>query len=82
MYLSQKNKMAYEQIKLGADQGIMQITIHRPEQLNALNRATIQELNKALSLAEYDESVRVIMLTGSGEKAFVAGADIKEVAEF
>lgn len=74
--------MAYEQIKLGADQGILQITIHRPEQLNALNRATIQELNKALSLAEYDESVRVIMLTGSGEKAFVAGADIKEFADF
>jgi enoyl-CoA hydratase len=74
--------MAYEQIILHADQGILEITIHRPEQLNALNKSTIQELNKALSLAEYDETVRVIILTGAGEKAFVAGADIKEFADF
>ncbi|MFM7104274.1 MAG: enoyl-CoA hydratase/isomerase family protein [Flavobacteriales bacterium] len=74
--------MAYEQLSLKSEQGILEITIQRPEQLNALNKATIQELNKALSLAEYDESVRVIILTGAGEKAFVAGADIKEFADF
>ncbi len=74
--------MAYEQITLHSEQGILEITIQRPEQLNALNKATIQELNKALSLAEFDESVRVIIITGSGEKAFVAGADIKEFSDF
>ena len=58
------------------------ITINRPEQLNALNKATIQELHDALSDAEQDQNIRVVILTGSGEKAFVAGADIKEFASF
>lgn len=58
------------------------ITINRPDQLNALNRATIAELDKALNDAEADKSVRVVIITGSGAKAFVAGADIKEFADF
>ncbi len=58
------------------------ITINRPSQLNALNKETIQELNTALTAANDDKKVGVIILTGSGEKAFVAGADIKEFAHF
>lgn len=62
--------------------GIRTITIDRPEQLNALDRATIAELDQALTAAEADRTVRVLIITGSGEKAFVAGADIKEFAHF
>jgi len=58
------------------------ITINRPAQLNALNKETIEELNKAILSAESDPKVGVILLTGAGEKAFVAGADIKEFASF
>ena len=58
------------------------ITINRPAQLNALNKETIQELNTALTNANDDKTVGVVILTGSGEKAFVAGADIKEFADF
>ncbi len=58
------------------------ITINRPTQLNALNKETIQELNTALTNANEDKNVGVVILTGSGEKAFVAGADIKEFADF
>lgn len=61
---------------------IAEITINRPKQLNALNKETIGELHEALKAADADASVGVIILTGSGEKAFVAGADIKEFADF
>ena len=62
--------------------GIRTITINRPDQLNALNRDTIAELDQALTEAENDRGVRVLIITGSGPKAFVAGADIKEFAHF
>ena len=58
------------------------ITINRPSQLNALNSQTISELSQALTEAEKESGVKAIILTGSGEKAFVAGADIKEFASF
>jgi enoyl-CoA hydratase len=61
---------------------ILTITINRPSQLNALNKATIEELSAALKAAEADSTVGAIILTGAGEKAFVAGADIKEFADF
>jgi enoyl-CoA hydratase len=61
---------------------IATITINRPEKLNALNVATIQELHEAFSGLEKDNEIRVIILTGTGEKAFVAGADIAEFAHF
>lgn len=61
---------------------IKTITINRPSQLNALNSQTINELSEALKQAENDSTVKVVILTGSGEKAFVAGADIKEFASF
>ena len=62
--------------------GVAYLTINRPNQLNALNKATIEELNHAIIQADADTSVQCILLTGSGSKAFVAGADIKEFAHF
>jgi enoyl-CoA hydratase len=61
---------------------IQWITINRPNQLNALNKVTIEELHNAIVDANSNKTVRVIVLTGSGEKSFVAGADIKEFADF
>ncbi len=61
---------------------MMVITINRPSQLNALNKETIEELHQALHAADEDPNTGVIILTGSGEKSFVAGADIKEFADF
>ena len=58
------------------------ITINRPKQLNALNKETIEELSQAVQAADKDANTGVIILTGSGEKSFVAGADIKEFADF
>lgn len=58
------------------------VTINRPNQLNALNGDTIAALSKTMKDLEADESVRAIVLTGSGEKSFVAGADIKEFANY
>jgi len=74
--------MTYETLLISKEDRIQTITINRPNQLNALNKATIQELHDALKAANEDDSVRAIILTGAGEKAFVAGADIKEFASF
>jgi enoyl-CoA hydratase len=57
------------------------ITIDRPDKLNALNRETVLELNRAVELAARDVEARVLVLGGSGERAFVAGADIQEMSE-
>ncbi len=72
----------YENLLVEKKDRIAFITINRPNQLNALNKMTIAELHSALADANSDEGVRVIILTGSGEKSFVAGADIKEFADF
>lgn len=62
--------------------GVAKITINRPDKLNALNRETILELSETLDQLAADESVLVVIITGAGEKAFVAGADISEFAHF
>ncbi|MBP9178766.1 MAG: enoyl-CoA hydratase/isomerase family protein, partial [Flavobacteriales bacterium] len=66
--------MSYTNLLVADDGAIRVITINRPDQLNALNRDTINELDGALTEAEADKNVRVIIITGSGIKAFVAGA--------
>lgn len=58
------------------------VTVNRPEKLNAIDAPTIQELYDAIVSLKYDDSVRVIILTGAGDKAFVAGADIEGIAKF
>lgn len=74
--------MSYENILLEKENKITLITINRPESLNALNAKTIQEISSALDEISADASCRVIILTGSGQKSFVAGADIKEFSDF
>ena len=72
----------YQNILTEEKGGIRLITINRPKQLNALNKDTIAELHEALKAADVNRDIRVIILTGSGDKSFVAGADIKEFADF
>lgn len=62
--------------------GVLVVTINRPDKLNALNKQTIEELHETLVEAENQSDIRAIILTGSGQKAFVAGADIAEFANF
>jgi enoyl-CoA hydratase len=74
--------MNFENILSSTQNGITTITINRPSKLNALNKATIFELHEAFDAANKDADTKVIIVTGSGEKAFVAGADISEFANF
>ncbi|XMO87811.1 enoyl-CoA hydratase-related protein [Algibacter sp. AS12] len=74
--------MSYNNILSEENNGITTITINRPKKLNALNRETIQELHEAFNHADSDADTKVIIVTGSGEKAFVAGADISEFSDF
>lgn len=74
--------MNYENIISSSENGIATVTINRPTKLNALNKVTIQELHHCFNVLELNAEIKVIILTGSGEKAFVAGADISEFAHF
>lgn len=74
--------MNYNNVLSVTTNHITTITVNRPDKLNALNKETIKELSHAIGTAEEDERTRVIILTGAGEKAFVAGADIAEFANF
>lgn len=74
--------MSYTNLLITSANHIATITINRPAKLNALNKVTILELHDALAILENDAAIQVIIITGSGEKAFVAGADIAEFAHF
>lgn len=74
--------MNYNNLLVEQHNGITTIIINRPKKLNALNKATISELHNAFDAADKDVDTKVIIITGSGEKAFVAGADISEFADF
>lgn len=69
-----------ENVRSENKDGILYITIDRPKVLNALNAQTVEEIGQAFEAARDDASVKCIILTGGGEKAFVAGADINELA--
>src|SRR5208337_1932035 len=71
----------FQNLHLEAKNHIAYITIDRPKVLNALSMATMDELRQAFAAVKDDPEVRVVILTGAGEKAFVAGADINELAE-
>jgi enoyl-CoA hydratase len=73
--------MDFRNLLVADDGAIRTITLNRPEKLNALNRDTIRELRLAFDAAKEDAAVRVVVLTGAGGKAFVAGADISELAK-
>lgn len=72
--------MAYSTILFDVTDGIARITINRPDKLNALNATVMQELSAAVAQVETDDAIRGVLLTGAGPKAFVAGADISELA--
>ncbi len=74
--------MSYNNLLIEKKDSIGYIKINRPKQLNALNKETIEELHRAFKEMNENPSIRVIILTGEGEKAFVAGADIKEFMNF
>ena len=71
----------FENLQLANEDGILTITINRAEKLNALNIATIEELREAFQDIYDNPEVKSVILTGAGEKAFVAGADISEISE-
>ena len=72
--------MGYENIELSTADGVATLTFNRPKVMNALNSETLAELGHALDECHDSESVRGVILTGAGDKAFVAGADINELA--
>lgn len=72
--------MAFKNIKIEKKEGIATIKINRPQVLNALNKDTISELTSAVEELDADKTLKVVILTGEGDKAFIAGADIKQMA--
>jgi enoyl-CoA hydratase len=74
-----ESSMTYRNLEIGNRDAVRTITVNRPDKLNALNRDTLNELTLAFAQAAQDDAVRVVVLAGAGEKAFVAGADISEM---
>jgi enoyl-CoA hydratase len=75
----ERAEMAFRNLLVSDRGAVRQICINRPEKLNALNRETIAELHLAFDQARHDDAIRVVVMAGSGEKAFIAGADISEL---
>jgi enoyl-CoA hydratase len=73
--------MAYDNLLFEVSEQIARITFNRPNVLNALNRKTMDELGDCLKKVRADDAIRVLILTGAGEKAFIAGADINELSQ-
>jgi enoyl-CoA hydratase len=74
--------MSYQNLLTQTENGILTITINRPDKLNALNKNTLDELNKCLTEGENNPEVKTVIITGSGTKAFIAGADISEFKDY
>lgn len=74
--------MSFENILIQKEGKVTIVTFNRPQSLNALNKQTLKELSTIMDELNHNDSVRAIILTGAGEKSFVAGADIKEFSDF
>jgi enoyl-CoA hydratase len=72
--------MAFDNLLIERDGAVAVLTVNRPKVLNALNTQTLDELRRAILELKHDEAIRAVILTGSGEKSFIAGADINELA--
>jgi len=72
--------MTFENLLIERDEGVAILTVNRPKVLNALNTQTLDELRRAILELKHDPAVRAVILTGAGEKSFVAGADINELS--
>jgi enoyl-CoA hydratase/carnithine racemase len=72
--------VSFENLLLEKDDAVAVLTVNRPKVLNALNTQTLDELRRAILEVKHDAAVRVVILTGAGEKSFIAGADINELA--
>jgi enoyl-CoA hydratase len=72
--------MSLDNLLIERDSGVAILTVNRPKVLNALNTQTLDELRRAILELKHDDSVRAVVLTGAGEKSFIAGADINELA--
>ncbi len=73
--------MSYENLELSIADGVARLTVNRPKVLNALNAETLGEMADVFEHCQQNESVRALVVTGSGDKAFIAGADINELAK-
>ncbi|MGZ4818726.1 MAG: enoyl-CoA hydratase-related protein, partial [Terriglobales bacterium] len=71
----------FESLLFEKKNAIAYVTVNRPKVLNALNMATMEELRSVFHMIKADDSIRVVIFTGSGEKAFIAGADINELSK-
>ncbi len=72
---------SFQNLELDLHNGILTIRINRPEKMNALNAETVEEIRTAIQQVYDDQDIKGVIITGEGQKAFVAGADIKEIAE-
>ncbi len=72
--------MEFADLLFGVEGGVATITINRPKALNALNSAVMGEINAAITQCKKDDAVKSVIITGAGEKSFVAGADISQMA--
>src|ERR1043166_5964703 len=72
--------LSFENLKIDRDGSVAVITVDRPKVLNALNTQTLDELRRSILALKRDDSVRAVVMTGAGEKSFIAGADINELA--
>ena len=72
--------MAFDNLLIERDGAVAILTVNRPKVLNALNTQTLDELRRAILELKHDEAIRAVILTGSGDKSFIAGADINELA--
>src|SRR5215467_6635722 len=76
--VTRRHRMAYEAIRVDTSDGVMTVTLNRPEVHNAMNNAMRRELTEVFSALRTDDAVRVVLVTGAGDRAFSAGADIRE----
>ena len=80
--MNQQNWGSFQTLLGHLEEGVLTLIINRPDKMNALNQTVLSELEQAITQIEQEDNIKGVILTGAGEKAFVAGADISEFANF